>query len=161
MTMDRTGMKLQDDVAVLQRQPLLGLMEADALRLLAFSAEGRILRAGDLLFRRGDISDGGYLVASGSVALTISETGGPAAEIIGAGGLIGEMALFTALERPVTALAREPSQILKLPMTIMRRVLVEFPDSAARLAQDISQRLTTLSHEMSGVRDALNAIDGR
>jgi CRP-like cAMP-binding protein len=151
-------MKLQGDLATLQQQPLLGLMETEALRLLAFSAESRILRAGDLLFRRGDRSDGGYLVVSGSIALSITDAG-PAAQIIGAGGLIGEMALFTALERPATALAREPSQILKLPLTIMRRVLVEFPDSAARLAAAISQRLSTLSGEMASVGTALRAID--
>jgi CRP-like cAMP-binding protein len=153
-------MKLQGDLATLQQQPLLGLMETEALRLLAFSAESRILRAGDLLFRRGDLSDGGYLVVSGSIALSLSDSG-PASQIIGAGGLIGEMALFTALERPATALAREPSQILKLPLTIMRRVLVEFPDSAARLAGAISQRLSELSGEMAGVGVALRAIDGR
>ena len=153
-------MKLQGDLATLQQQPLLGLMETEALRLLAFSAESRILRAGDLLFRRGDLSDGGYLVVSGSIALSTGDTG-PAAQIIGAGGLIGEMALFTALERPATALAREPSQILKLPLSIMRRVLVEFPDSAARLAGAISQRLSALSGEMAGVGTALRAIDGR
>jgi CRP-like cAMP-binding protein len=152
-------MKLQGDLDTLQQQPLLGLMDTEALRLLAFSAESRILRAGDLLFRRGDLSDGGYLVVSGSIALSTTDTG-PAAQIIGAGGLIGEMALFTALERPATALAREPSQILKLPLAIMRRVLVEFPDSAARLAAAIAQRLTAVSGELSGIRTALRAIDG-
>lgn len=154
------AMKLEGDLATLQRQPLLGLMETEALRLLAFSAESRILRAGDLLFRRGDISDGGYLVVSGSIALSTTDTG-PAAQIIGAGGLIGEMALFTALERPATALAREPSQILKLPLGIMRRVLVEFPDSAARLAEAIRTRLNEISREISGVGTALRAIDGQ
>lgn len=154
------AMKLQGDLATLQQQPLLGLMETEALRLLAFSAESRILRAGDVLFRRGDLSDGGYLVVSGSIALTTSDSG-PAGEIIGAGGLVGEMALFTALERPATALAREPSQILKLPLTIMRRVLVEFPDSAIRLAEAIRVRLGEMSREMAGVGSALRAIDGR
>ena len=153
-------MKLQGDLATLQQQPLLALMETEALRLLAFSAESRILRAGDILFRRGDASDGGYLVVSGSIALSLSETG-QATQIIGTGGLIGEMALFTVVERPATAMAREPSQVLKLPLAIMRRVLVEFPDSAARLAGAISQRLSDVSREISGVRTALRAIDGR
>ena len=43
----------------------------------------------------------------------------------------------------------------------MRRVLVEFPDSAARLASAISQRLSAMSSEMAGVGTALRAIDGR
>ena len=51
-------MALDDDIALLARQPLLSLMERDALRLLAFAAESRILRAGDVLFRAGEPSDG-------------------------------------------------------------------------------------------------------
>ena len=47
-------MALDDDMTLLARQPLLSLMERDALRLLAFAAESRILRAGDVLFRAGE-----------------------------------------------------------------------------------------------------------
>lgn len=150
-------MKLQTDAALLQRQPLLGLLDSDALRLLAFAAESRIMRAGDILFHKGDRSDGGYLVVSGAIALSTRDTG-PAETIIGSGGLIGEMALFTQLERPATAMAREPSQILKLPQSIMQRVLDEFPDSAARLAAAVRQRVITVSQELSGVGAALRRI---
>ena len=63
-------MALDEDMALLARQPLLSLMERDALRLLAFAAESRILRAGDVLFRAGEPSDGAVLVVSGAIALT-------------------------------------------------------------------------------------------
>ena len=58
-------MALDEDMALLARQPLLSLMDRDALRLLAFAAESRILRAGDVLFRAGEPSDGAVLVVSG------------------------------------------------------------------------------------------------
>ena len=76
-------MALDEDMALLARQPLLSLMERDALRLLAFAAESRILRAGDVLFRAGEPSDGAVLVVSGAVALTVQDDGKPATEIIG------------------------------------------------------------------------------
>ncbi|HEV2552275.1 MAG TPA: Crp/Fnr family transcriptional regulator [Bosea sp. (in: a-proteobacteria)] len=152
-------MALDDDIALLARQPLLGLMERDALRLVAFAAESRILRAGDVLFRVGEPSDGAVLVISGAVALDSREDGQPAQEIVGPGALIGEMALFTAVARPVTAIAREPTQVMRLSRSVMRRVLAESPGSAEAVAAAISDRLRGFVDQLSAVREALVAID--
>lgn len=152
-------MALDDDIALLARQPLLSLMERDALRLVAFAAESRILRAGDVLFRVGEPSDGAVLIISGAVALNSREDGGPAEEIAGAGALIGEMALFTSVARPVTAIAREPTQVMRLSRSVMRRVLAESPASAEAVAAAISERLRGFVGQLSAVQDALTAID--
>ncbi|HEY5797246.1 MAG TPA: cyclic nucleotide-binding domain-containing protein [Bosea sp. (in: a-proteobacteria)] len=152
-------MALDDDIALLARQPLLSLMERDALRLIAFAAESRILRAGDVLFRVGEPSDGAVLVISGAVALNSREDGGPAEEIVGAGALIGEMALFTSVARPVTAIAREPTQVMRLSRSVMRRVLAESPASAEAVAAAISERLRGFVGQLGAVQDALTAID--
>ena len=152
-------MALDDDIALLARQPLLSLMERDALRLVAFAAESRILRAGDVLFRVGEPSDGAVLVISGAVALNSREDGQPAEEIVGAGALIGEIALFTAVARPVTAIAREPTQVMRLSRSVMRRVLGESPASAEAVAAAISERLRGFVGQLNAVQDALVAID--
>jgi CRP-like cAMP-binding protein len=152
-------MALDDDIALLARQPLLSLMERDALRLVAFAAESRILRAGDVLFRVGEPSDGAVLVVSGAIALNSREDGQPAEEIVGSGGLIGEIALFTAVARPVTAIAREPTQVMRLSRSVMRRVLAESPDSAQAVAAAISERLRNFVGELTAVQEALAAID--
>lgn len=152
-------MALDDDIALLARQPLLGLMERDALRLVAFAAESRILRAGDVLFHAGDDSDGAFLVISGAVAISIDDDDQSPDAIVGAGGLIGEMALFAALERPATAIAREPTQVMKLSRSVMRRVLGESPGSAQVIAAAISSRLQGFVGELGRVQAALLAID--
>ena len=152
-------MALDQDMALLARQPLLSLMDRDALRLLAFAAESRILRAGDVLFRAGEPSDGAVLVVSGAVALTAKDDGKPAGEIGGPGALIGELALFTSAPRQVTAIAREPTQVMRLPRSVMRRVLGESPDSAEAIAAAIGARLQGFVGELSAVQDALEAID--
>ncbi len=146
-------------MAVLARQNLLGLMERDALRLVAFAAESRILRAGDVLFRAGESSDSAFLVISGAVALTTGDDGRAADEIAGAGALIGEMALFAAIERPVTAIAREPTQVMKLSRSVMRRVLGESPGSAQAIADAIGDRLQGFVGELAGVQAALLEIE--
>lgn len=152
-------MALDDDMALLGRQPLLSLMERDALRLLAFAAESRILRAGDVVFRAGEPSDGAILVVSGAIAITTQEDGRPAEEIVGPGAMIGELALFTSLPRQVTAIAREPTQVMRLPRSVMRRVLGESPDSAEAIMAAIGDRLRGFVGELKAVEDALGAID--
>jgi len=154
-------MSLTDDMALLARQPLLGLMDRDALRLVAFAAETRSLRAGDVLFRRGEVSDGAFLVISGAVALKREDDGRPADELAEPGTLIGELALFTALERPVTAIAREPTQVMRLARSVMRRVLSESPDSAEAIAAAVAERLRHFNEELAAVGAALRAIDLR
>lgn len=152
-------MALDDDIALLARQNLLGLMDRDALRLVAFAAESRILRAGDVLFRAGESSDSAFLVISGAVALMQGDDGRAADEIADAGALIGEMALFAAIERPVTAIAREPTQVMKLSRSVMRRVLGESPGSAQAIADAIAERLQGFVGELAGVQAALLDIE--
>ncbi|MET3889870.1 CRP-like cAMP-binding protein [Bosea sp. OAE506] len=152
-------MALDDDIALLARQPLLSLMERDALRLVAFAAESRILRAGDVLFRVGEPSDGAVLVISGAVALDSREDGQPAQEIVGPGALIGETALFAAVARPVTAIAREPTQVMRLSRSVMRRVLAESPASAEAIAAAVAERLQGFVGQLTAVQEALTALE--
>ncbi len=70
-------MALDDDIANLRRIPLFEDFEVEALRLLTFSAETKLLRAGDALFRRGEASDGGYILTNGSIALEKHDDGTP------------------------------------------------------------------------------------
>ncbi len=144
-------MALDNDIDVLARQPLLGLMPREALRLLAFAAETRLLRAGDVLFRRGDRAEGGYLVMTGAIALDPRDDGSPAAEVAGPGFLLGETALFTEAERAATAIARETTAVLKINRTVVTRVLGEFPEAAAVLHRAIADRVRTLSDELETV----------
>lgn len=152
-------MSLDDDMALLARQPLLSLMERDALRLLAFAAESRTLRAGDVLFRAGEASDGAVLVVSGALALASADDGRPANDIVGPGALVGELALFASVPRQSTAIAREPTQVMRLPRSVMRRVLGESPASAEAIAGAIGERLREFVGELSSIQRTLSALD--
>ena len=144
-------MALQDNVRNLAQNPTLRDLEPDALRLIAFSAETRILRAGDVLFRRGEASDAGYVVLSGAIALQ-AETGQET--VVRAPTLIGESALVTETTRGATATAREPSSVLKVTRALFHRVLDEFPESADRLFQTLLDRLHGLTGELESLRAA-------
>lgn len=152
-------MALEDDIAILTSAPLFSLLERDALRLVAFAAESRSLREGDTLFRKGDRSDGGYVVSRGTVVLDSGDDG--AADFVaGPGALIGQAALFTRIERPATATAREASTVIRVSPSLMRRVLEEFPAAAVAMHEAMTQELVRLTDGLEQVRQQLIAIDG-
>ncbi|MHB2168331.1 cyclic nucleotide-binding domain-containing protein [Alsobacter sp. R-9] len=152
-------MALKRDIAILQTVPLFAAMDEDALRLIAFSAENRVYRAGDLLFRRGDMSDGGYVVTSGAVALDEADDGSPAPMVATTGTLIGELALIVDTQRPATAIVREPCSVLKISRHVFRRVLEEFPEVAASVQAHCLARLEAMTGDLGGVRRQLLALD--
>ena len=145
-------MSLEDDISIMSQIPVFAAIGDDARRLIAFSAETRMLRAGDVLFRRGDISDGGYILVSGTVFLDASDTGSPATEVISPYTLIGEMALLSDTERPATAVARQPATVLKISRVLFHRVLKEYPESAARLRAFIGKRVSSILGELDAAR---------
>jgi CRP-like cAMP-binding protein len=142
-------MGLEDDVGKLARNAIFAALEPDALRLIAFSAETRILRAGDILFRRGEPSNGGFVVLSGSIALDASDRGASTARIVRAPALIGETALLTETMRPATAIAREPSSVLRISRQLFHRVLHEFPASAEQLRTSLNAKLLQFTDELA------------
>ena len=153
-------MALEDDIATLSHAPLFCLLERDALRLVAFASENRMLREGDVLFRKGDRSDGGYVVSRGAIALDASDDGSPSAFVAEQGALIGQAALFARIERHATATAREPSTVIRVSPSLMRRVLQEVPDAAAAMQDAMAEELARLTQGLESVRQQLIAIDG-
>ena len=144
-------MALEDEIRNLSRIPIFAAIEENARRLIAFSAETRILRAGDVLFRRGEQSDGGYVLLSGAISLDAADNGSSGAELILPIALIGEVALLSDTERPVTAIARQPSTVMKIPRMLFHRVLSEYPASAIQRRAFISNRVKGLLGELDEV----------
>ena len=147
-------MALQDDVRNLTSLPAFRELDPDAVRVIAFSAETRILRAGDVLFRRGDISDGGFVVLSGAIGLTAAPGG---ETLVRPPSLLGEMALVAETLRPATAVAREPTSVLKVSRALYRRILAEYPGSAARVRAGTAAKLFAMRGELEGLRRTMAA----
>ena len=149
-------MSLEQAVRQLSRIPLLAQLEPEALRLLAFSAETLTLASGDVLFRQGDASDGGYVVLAGTIIVETPEAMGTNRQL-GADSLLGETALLVATERPVTAQASGAVKVLKIPRVLFQRVLQVFPDGAMRLHGFLARRLAGYAGELDDMRQRLLA----
>lgn len=150
-------MGLDDDIAILAGAPLFGFLGRDALRLLSFAAERRSLAPGDRLFARGDASDGGFVVLSGTIALAPRVAGGETITV-GRSALIGRLALLLPGERPTDAYAATAAEVIRITPVLMRRVLAEFPQAAQAIHDELADDLTSLAGDLDRVRRRFDAV---
>lgn len=131
-------MALEAQTAELWRIPLFSVFDPEALRELAAGATLRSLRAGDVLFRRGEAADCGFVFSKGAIAVD----GGAAPNmILHPPALIGEIALIAPTTRPVTVTAREASSFLTIPRPLFRQTLEKHPATALRVRHLFKDRL--------------------
>jgi CRP-like cAMP-binding protein len=141
-------MSLDNDVRRLAATRPFSLLPREALQLLAFSCERRVLKAGQTLFAEGDVADGAFFVLAGEISLKAAGEERRA----GPGALIGETALAAEVPRGANAAAAVESTLLIVPRATFRRVLGEFPDSAAKIHASASARVRELMNRLEDVR---------
>ena len=149
-------MSIEDDIAFIERVPTLRMLGRTALRILAIGAESRYVHQGEVLFAAGDVTDSGYIVQEGSFQLDSGSTS-IGEFIAGPGTLLGELALIVETRRPATAVAREPSTVIRISRSLFLKMLEGYPDAARILRDQIVMRAQQAQVEMSDIRALLDA----
>ena len=147
-------MTIEDDIAFLERVPALAILGRDALRILAIGTENRYVHEGVTLFAEGEQADGAYVVQEGSFDLVTRDKGN-AAIVVGPGALIGEVALISETRRPVSAVAREPSSVVRIPRQLFLKMLESDPEAATRMRDALAARVNQTANEFARVRAGL------
>ena len=129
-------MSLEANVRMMARTHPFDLLPHEALQLLVFSCAKKP-------------ADAAYFVLSGAINLMSHD----ARRRVEAGALIGETALLTDLLRRSTARAADDTVTLRVPGDVFRRVLSEFPQSAARIHAVASARARDLVEQLEAVRE--------
>ena len=93
---------------------------------------------GGVVFVKGDQGSLAYLVRSGKVEIRGS---GQSIELVGPGGLFGEMALIDGGPRSASAVALAETELVVLNQVTFERLLREVPDFAIGVMQLMSARL--------------------
>lgn len=120
------------------------LSEAAAHMLDAIRAglEWRALTSGEFLFKRGDKSDGLYIVASGQVRILQQEAGETRVlGHVGHGQLLGEMAVLTDEPRTADAVAIRDSVVLRLSADAFNNLTKAFPHLMMHIVRVVVDRL--------------------
>jgi|SRR5579883_1870816 len=147
-------MTIEDDIAFLERIPILRRLGAAGLRILAIGAESYALEAGQVLFNAGEPADGAYVIQRGAIILKPDKPG-ERGVIAGPGTLLGEIALLTPVKRPATAIARDSSTVLRLSRSMFLRMLDGYPDAAQRIREMLAARSDQWTRDLQNIRAAL------
>jgi CRP-like cAMP-binding protein len=149
-------MGLEDDIAFFEQVPTFAALGKQALQVLAIGAETRQLASGAVLFYAGELADGGYLVQEGSLVLEPGTFSEGKEYTVGPGTLVGELALLTDMICPATAIAKEPTVVIRISRNLFRKMLEGYPAAAEKLREIMSQRLQGWTKELAGVRRKLD-----
>ncbi len=153
-------MSLEDDIAFFEQCPTLAVLGKNALRVLAIGAETRSLPSGAVLYYAGELAEGGYLIQKGSILLEPATPLEGRELTLGPGALIGELALLTEMVSPATAIAKEPTVVVRISRNLFKKMLEGYPAAAKKLHDVMAERLSEWTQELEGVRSALGKERG-
>jgi CRP-like cAMP-binding protein len=154
-------MSLEDDIAFFEQVPPLAALGKQALRILAIGAETRHLQSGAVLFYAGELADGGYVVQEGSLLLEPGTLSEGREKTVGPGTLVGELALLTNTVCQATAIAKEPTVVVRISRNLFRKMLEGYPGAAQKLRDNMTERLQSWTQELSGVKGVLEPGEKR
>jgi CRP-like cAMP-binding protein len=149
-------MALTDDITLLSQVPLFESFNDEMLRLIAFGSERRKVAKNRPLFHEGSSADCAYVILSGNFKLLQRDRRGKPIQVGEAhkGDLLGELAIISAANRKVTAMAVEDSEVMRIHKSMFRRMMEEYPEIASMFSQRIRQNL-------SRMLDEINALSSR
>jgi CRP-like cAMP-binding protein len=154
-------MSIDDDIALLERIPAFALLGRAALRVLAIGAETHRIEAGDILFMAGETADAGYVIQDGSFSLRPDAPGDAARDVtVGRGVLLGELALMAETTRPSTAMALEPSSVIRISRSLFLKMLDGYPDAARKLRDSLVARAGQSARDIERLRAAFAKTEG-
>ena len=147
-------MSIDDDIAFLERVPMLAPLGGSALRILAIGSESYSLGEGETLFAPGESADCAYVVQHGSFAVKPEAANG-IESIAEPGSLLGESALLVEAPRRMTATAREDSIVLRISRAMFLKMLESHPEAAQRLRALFASRADQLARDFEKVHALL------
>jgi len=145
-------MGLDDDIAFFEQVPTLAVLGKQALRILAIGAESRSLQTGAVLFYAGELADGGYVVQEGSLEMEPNSPLEGQQFTVGPGTLLGELALLTDMVCPATAIAKEPTVVIRISRSLFRKMLEGYPAAAKKMRDMMAERVDGWTRELNGVK---------
>jgi CRP-like cAMP-binding protein len=139
-----TAMTAEDRSAALRASATFQGVPTDALRLLAETMEEESFGPGEVVCEEGDEALGAYVIAHGSVEVSVS---GKVVRRLGPGEIVGEYGMFEGGVRHARVVACEPASLLFVEYPRFREVLRWHPDAMFALWRTTVLRLI---HEQRG-----------
>ena len=122
---------------------LFKLLDEQELAELAAVIDSTPVKAGDVIFRAGDLGDSLYIVRSGEIELSVKDTTGDKIVLTVAekDDVFGELSMLDARPRSATARALEDSEVLLLDRDDLLMLFQKQPDAALNMLAAMSGML--------------------
>jgi len=133
-------MSIVHDIMMLEQVPMLRVLGRAILHVIAMGAETREVHTGEMLFGPQDKPDCAFVVQHGLFALSIDPENSSRVIEAGPGSMLGEFALLTETARPLTAIAQQPSTVMRISRSMFTKILESDPDAAVRLRDYVARR---------------------
>lgn len=122
-------------------------------------ALGRLYEDGEVVVRQGEVGDCLFVVQEGQVEV-VAELDGKETLLreLGAGEMVGEMAIFDRIVRSATVRAKGPARLLTVDRKNFLRRVNEDPSIAFRIVETMSRRIRDLSQEVVELRNRVEEL---
>ena len=140
-------MHLDETAHIMGSADFFSICNMEQRRMLAFASERVVLKPGEVLFRAGDVTDGAYVLISGTLISAPLIAGGDAKKIGEAieihqpGTVIGELALIAKHPRRANVSAKSAAELLLVPRASFSKLVEQFPQIAQRVSAKIKNDL--------------------
>lgn len=120
------------------------------LRMLEGLASEVVLRKNQTLFEQGDEGDALFAITSGALEISVQSEDGRklALDRMTEGDLLGEIALFSPGQRTATAIAVEPTRLLRIRNGDMVAAIKGAPDLAEDMIRLAGKRLRYMNRQI-------------
>jgi CRP/FNR family cyclic AMP-dependent transcriptional regulator len=108
------------------------------INIFKHSKDAVSVAEGELLFRKGDQGDDMFAVVDGEIDLLRD---GLIVETVGAGGILGELALIDPAPRSADAEARTPARVVRIDKRQFTFLVHEHPTFALQVMTVMAERL--------------------
>ncbi|RED52277.1 ABC transporter transmembrane domain-containing protein [Aestuariispira insulae] len=145
---------MNDEAQILKTLPLFSELEANRLKLLAFTAEKVSYKPGEIMVRQGDDGDAAYVILDGEADVVLEGENGQDTVLfqLGRAKIVGELALLCDTPRTATIRAVSNLKALKLNKEVFGEMARHDANFAFQMTKDLSQRLVNTTEELNAVR---------
>lgn len=149
MTQHVTDIRI-DIPALLVRLPLFQALTSEQITQVALNTRSKRLPKGEMLFQKGDIAHGFYVIVFGQVKLAFPSSNGneKVVEIIGPKQSFGEAAMFAQRPYPVFAQALADTLLLHIARDVIFELLETDISFARHMLAGLAMRMHSLIQDV-------------
>lgn len=148
--------ELDLNITILQNVSVFAPVPPERLKLYAYLSRRACYRAGDFLFRQGEIDNHGYILISGRVQV-IRELFDHSVLLgeIEEGEFFGGLSLLSTVQRLFSVRAVTNVECLTLDRNSFRKLLVQFPEVGVNVLDMMIRRVVAMEERLLQSRDYL------